>query len=264
MNNITKTFKRFCFILAGVAVSQFTYGQSYCTSNATIAADSEIHNVKLEGTSTTIDNNSSTGTGCETYTDFSSTVSAADLSAGSEYTVEVEYGTCSQWDYCRDISVYIDYNQDFSFSANEEVGSSFSCGYTTSNITFTIPCNVSTGKTRMRIVLDEFNGASACGTYFYGETEDYTVDISKPTALSSNFFAPDTAFVGTIVNFINGSSGNITNDWDIDNDGAYDYNTANAKHIYTATGTYSVKLRNYNCAGTDSTVKQIVIVNPTA
>ena len=104
----------------------------------------------------------------------------------------------------------------------------------------------------------------SCSSVLYGETEDYTIDLGVPSSLSSDFFLPDTAYVGTIVNLVNGSTGNITTSWDIGNDGSVEYTSEDAEHIFSSTGTYQVELRNYNCLGSDSTVKTIHIVSPTA
>ncbi len=199
---------------------------------------------------------------------------AFTLSSGSEYTITVGVDNVLNSSVRTYIGVWIDFNANGSYESSEFVtptsGININPG-TTRSWTFTVPCSVSTDPTRMRVRSNYGNSTAYRWTAsqsqsqgYYGETEDFAMDLALATGISSDFFLPDTAFVGTIVQMTNGSQGNITSSWDIDNDGSYDYISANAEHIYTATGTYEVKLRNYNCAGTDSTTKTIEIVNPTA
>ena len=47
------------------------------------------------------------------------------------------------------------------------------------------------------------NPASACGTYTWGETEDYTVNLQLPSSVSASFIAPSTAWIKTVVKFLN-------------------------------------------------------------
>ena len=79
-------------------------------------------------------------------------------------------------------SVWIDFNQDYSFSADELVYSNSSPidYYFDTNIS--IPANAMLGDTRMRIqkkasVNSPSGTATPCETFVYGEVEDYTVHI---------------------------------------------------------------------------------------
>ncbi len=235
--------------------------QTYCASNATSQFDSKCDRVELVGNTVTIDENSSAA-GCQVYTD-NTNVAAADLSPGGIYTVTITQGTCGG-NYTRRSNAWIDFNNDGDFTDPGEMLSNGS-GTGVNAITFTVPCNAVAGNTRMRVIVVEqgFNLTNPCGTYTWGETEDYTVDIQAPSGgLSSNFFAPDTAFVGTLVTFVNSNqSGYISHNWTVDGS---PYTTTNASHIFSSTGSYSVKLVSENCLGKDSTTKTVVIINPTA
>lgn len=82
--------------------------------------------------------------------------------------------------------VWIDFNQDLDFDdPGEEI---FSLASTlTSNIPVlvSIPADASTGSTRMRITMKYGSAPAACELYAYGETEDYTINITPmlPEAL---------------------------------------------------------------------------------
>ncbi|MFN5652914.1 MAG: GEVED domain-containing protein, partial [Flavobacteriia bacterium] len=84
--------------------------------------------------------------------------------------------------YSNATKVFIDYNRDGDFadpgenvytSAAAVAGPHFELG------TVTVPATALVGVTRMRVVNVETAPASinACGTYTWGETEDYIVNI---------------------------------------------------------------------------------------
>ena len=90
-----------------------------------------------------------------------------------------------------EIAVWIDYNNDFIFSSSERIAYVLVTA-TTGNIfpfTFTVPTSASTGSVRMRVRIS-YSGTGAnggapidpCGIATYGETEDYTVNITTSGA----------------------------------------------------------------------------------
>jgi hypothetical protein len=82
------------------------------------------------------------------------------------------------------VKIYIDYNQNGSFSdAGEEVyyNSGAIQGNNTGSIA--IPLTAVAGITRMRIVATEYYTPTATGLYDYGETEDYCINISAPPSV---------------------------------------------------------------------------------
>jgi hypothetical protein len=90
--------------------------------------------------------------------------------------------------------VWIDYNQDGDFT---DVGETvFNPGSSTSVINGTINISASaSGSTRMRIAM-QWNGIpSSCGTFQYGEVEDYTVSFDGSsggdTASAQHAYQPD-------------------------------------------------------------------------
>ena len=189
----------------GVSVCQ-TPNLVYCASGATSNLDSEIENVTLVGNSTTISNNTTNicTTGVNNYTAMS-----ADLQVGGSYTVAVEFGDCSdgaQYDGAG--GVWIDWNNDGDFlDVNETIGTvllAVSAGNVIQNFTINVPVGQSIGNYRMRIVQTEsatLGTLNPCGTFTYGSTEDYTVQVITaciPTQTVSSF-TPTSGPVGTEV-----------------------------------------------------------------
>lgn len=77
--------------------------------------------------------------------------------------------------YSENWTIWIDFNGDGRFDGNEQV---FNVGgYGAMSGTITIPSSAPKGKTRMRVVMSYGTSAQACGTFGYGEAEDYVVDI---------------------------------------------------------------------------------------
>jgi len=147
----------------------------YCDSGATSTYDSICEEVDLN----TIANN--TAGICATYSDF--TVISTDLVAGGTYPLSVVVGTCGGC-YSKWAKVFIDWNQDIDFDDPGEQAwtsgaSSSTCPQTFSG-TITVPVTATLGATRMRVVVREGGSETTtlpCGTFTWGETEDYTVNI---------------------------------------------------------------------------------------
>lgn len=142
---------------------------SYCTASANNTADERIGNVKFGSI-----NNTSTGTaGYENFTSVSTNVTR-----GTAYTISVTPVWTSTV-YSEAYAVYIDYNGDGDFTDSGELAWS-KTGSTTSPATgsITIPSTATIGSTRMRVMM-QYNSvpSSACGTYTYGQVEDYTLNI---------------------------------------------------------------------------------------
>ncbi|WP_299105747.1 GEVED domain-containing protein [uncultured Tenacibaculum sp.] len=75
--------------------------------------------------------------------------------------------------------VWIDYNQDGVFDANEVAFDAGSASNTAVNGTITVPNEASLGSTRMRVSMKYNSSPNACGSIGDGEVEDYTVNISN-------------------------------------------------------------------------------------
>ena len=151
---------------------------SYCISSATNNGSSEITNVSLGATFS-----NTSAVSHAVYTDFTQTVSPIDLQVGVATTVDIatSFTPTNTYNSAGYLKIFIDYNRDGDFDdANEEAfGGASQCS---GNVigALSVPYTVIAGNTAMRIVHAIYGSSTSvhpCGTYFYGETEDYVVNI---------------------------------------------------------------------------------------
>ena len=161
----------------------------YCSSGATSVADEEIFNVSF-GSLNNSSNCSTTATGvgsvAQSYSNYQS-VAAPNVEVLSSVSFSIQVGTCLN-QYPNRSAIFIDYNQNGVFETSEAVYSS-SIATTGAHIeagTITIPSGALTGLTGLRVITSEQGGpiTSACGTYSWGETEDYLINITPTTICS--------------------------------------------------------------------------------
>ena len=151
---------------------------SYCNSTATSAGYEEITNVTLGNL-----NNTSTASGAK-YTDFTQTVAPANLAPGANVSLSItsDFAPGYSSSYGCYVKMFIDFNRDGDFDDNlEEVFASSTTSSNTVTGNVFVPGNAIMGLTRMRVVFREGGSSSTtapCGTYSWGETEDYTVSIA--------------------------------------------------------------------------------------
>ncbi|WP_161555247.1 GEVED domain-containing protein [Dokdonia sinensis] len=159
----------------------------YCPLSGNDISEEYIGNVTIG----TINNTSTTdGTGYFDYT--SPTVAATDIEIGSTPQISVLKVWPTPATYNEAVTVWIDYNQDGDFEDDGETvvldGASTITPVDT-NFSAPVPNDAKLGNTRMRVSLQYSNTAgttfnTSCGTYNFGETEDYTVNIVAATACS--------------------------------------------------------------------------------
>ena len=160
-----------------ILVTTNSFINCYCTSTATSTSYGDIQRVELN----TIDNSS---TGCAgMYSDFTSI--STTLSPGVSYPMELDLVNCTSGTYSYGTRVWIDCDHNGQFDTYEMLHDSYNpvTYLATTNVPFniTIPSTALSGLTRMRIVIIESNTApTPCGTYTWGETEDYMVNITAP------------------------------------------------------------------------------------
>jgi len=145
------------FILTGKSGER-----DYCT--ASNGCDEYISNVALENINNT--------TGCDGYADYTDQV--VTMMAGSAYNITVTNGTPYSGDYC---GIWIDWNQNEVFDAEESVEVQGNPGYGPYTAAITPPPSALPGVTRMRIRIVYQEDPQPCGTSTYGETEDYSVSV---------------------------------------------------------------------------------------
>ncbi len=135
----------------------------------------------------TIDNVS--GNICANYSNFTNI--STTLSRGQAVNIIVTLGSCSQDSYPNTIKVFIDWNRDGDFDDESEnaATSAESVSNSAWQSRITVPSFANTnGALRLRIVTrvrleaettiqQSLNLTTSCGTYAYGETEDYAVIV---------------------------------------------------------------------------------------
>ena len=146
-----------------------------CSPSVTSACDEYIQNVTLN----TINNT----TACTTGGYAAYLNSSTSLTKGMQYSVTVTpaVGANIGQAYTNDeIAVWIDYNNDFTFSASEQVGYVLVAAGWNNQFNFTVPTTATTGAVRMRARISyQPDGAiDPCAVATYGETEDYTINIT--------------------------------------------------------------------------------------
>ncbi len=194
----------------------------------------------------------------EGYQDFSC-LNQTNLTIGTNYTLNVSTSPF----YFENVSVWIDYNNDGSFSTSEQVLNSVN-KLQTHTVVITPPATaVLNTPLRMRIIDESSSGYiinTACYTSYYGQCEDYTVKILSPTAPPiANFSQVVNSCQGT-VNFTDNTSGNPTSwIWNFGDGGAS--SQQNPTYTYANPGTYTVTLIAFNPFG-NSSQTSVVTVNP--
>ncbi len=146
---------------------------TYCASKGTSVAYEYVDLVQLGS----INRASGANAGYYNGTALSTTVAA-----GSAQTISLSAGFVGTA-YSEYFKVYIDYNQNGVFTDAGElvVNAAASSAATTRSFAFTVPATAKSGNTRLRVVLSDASATTSCGSYSYGETEDYTLTVSGGT-----------------------------------------------------------------------------------
>jgi hypothetical protein len=178
-------------LLITLSVSNNLNAQVYCTAAATSSADDEIFNVTFG----TLNNTSicgdlgGAGSIAYMYNNYTS-IAAPVVALGSNYPLSVTVGQCGSFAYSGYVGVWIDYNIDGDFlDAGEQVFMSASTTFALAGTVvtapggITIPPGATSGTTRMRVAARESGIPAPCGTFSWGEVEDYSVMILNPSPL---------------------------------------------------------------------------------
>lgn len=161
----------------------------YCGSNATSSVDTDIGQVSFGAMTNPAAPGPTTNnpTAFNTYSNFTATVPVQNYTQGIAYPITLRQVTSGNFFFAAYFNVFIDYNQDGVFDpVTERVFSGGPTGPTsqtpvTTSVggVITIPFSSFVGVTRMRVMLREGgnNTNPPCGTYTWGETEDYNINI---------------------------------------------------------------------------------------
>ena len=169
-------FKLFAICTCTFGVVNFSSAQ-YCSSSSIAASFCSTSLVSIGSL-----NNASSG--CANYSDYTSIYT--ELVLNSMYNLTIGLNNCSGFTSPKISNVYIDWNGNESFDVDEEVfhinaTSAIAANQTNFSTTITVPANAVQDTIRMRVVTvwsitDNTNDYS-CGTYGWGETEDYSLII---------------------------------------------------------------------------------------
>src|SRR6056297_3365466 len=219
---------------------------TYCTSQGNDASYEWISKVEI-GTYS----NSSGGAG---YTDF--TNETIELNAGQSYSITLTPGF-SNSTYQEYWKIWIDYNNDTTFTSDELAYDAGSTSSSAVSGTINIPSDVS-GLRRMRVSM-KYNGEqSACETFDYGEVEDYNVNISTGGGDTEAPTAPTNLTAGNVTETSvdlswDASSDNVGVDhYTVFQDGSSIGTTSNTSYSVTgltAATTYTFTVKAEDAAG---------------
>ena len=153
-------------------------GTATCASTST-ASGASVDNVTLSNL-----NFSPPANTCRSYTDYTAKAPAG-LPVGQTIPISIASSSCNASNNTRIISVYIDYNNDNTFEANELAYQSAASAGGTFNGSITVPTTAVVGNyARMRVIAEETSNPAAispCGSYGAGETQDYRVVFTNPS-----------------------------------------------------------------------------------
>ena len=218
----------------------------------------DIKNVKIGA----IDNT----TGLSPYSDYTSL--CADLNLGSANTMSVTYG--NSWGP-NSLFVWVDWNQDKSFSEDERVyfgkntdGDGFD------EFTLTVPVDAVEGYTVMRLRTAYSDNCDPCGTITYaGEVEDYAINVTNVTSKPYvNFSVTNTELeTDKSVIFSHLCDENVTSiQWNFTGGTPATSTDENPVVTYTTAGVYDVSLTVSNADGDNTELKTgyITVTEPAA
>ena len=177
--------KKLLLVLAlGVFASPIAKAQ-YCTSGATSLSDSQLAGIDFKGdNNTALDTVVPCSSNAPGLIDFTG-VDTVQVTIGNSYWVGYEIGTCGG-NYTQQFAVYADLNRDTVFQDSELLGyhTGLTVG-TVDSIQIEIPWYAQAGQTRIRIVNRETSLStpqSPCGTFTWGSTHDYILDVQGSAA----------------------------------------------------------------------------------
>jgi len=139
---------------------------TYCTAQGNNASEEWIASVTVGSFTKT--------SGSSQYSDYTSEI--VDVNRGSNsVSLSPAFSGSSYNEYWK---IWIDFNDDGDFNdAGEEVFDAGSATSSTVTGSMTVPSGAATGQHRMRVVMRYNAAPSACGSFNYGEVEDYTANV---------------------------------------------------------------------------------------
>lgn len=183
-----KAFSKLLLCISALSAGLTINAQTYCPSAAAFTSDEDIFNVSvgsLNNTSACGAVAPGTGSTAFRYSNYSGFLTAPNLVQASTYSLSVTVGQCGISSNSGIVGVWIDFNQNGTFTdLGENV---YMSPYTLIAIAgtslspaggITIPANATPGITRMRVTFTESaTNPAPCTNPTWGEVEDYDVNI---------------------------------------------------------------------------------------
>jgi PKD repeat protein len=193
--------------------------------------------------------------GASPYTDY--TYLTAHVTRGNSASVSLTPGFVSS-SYTEWWKIWVDYNGDHDFAdSGEEVFAG--SGSSTVSGSFTVPGSAPTGNTRMRVSMSYSTYPPYCGSFTYGEVEDYTINIVPdiPVPPVAAFTASSTTvIVGGSIAFTDQSTNDPTSwAWTFEGGTPSSSTSQNPTVQYNTVGTFDVALTATNSVGSDTETK---------
>ncbi|WP_158605886.1 GEVED domain-containing protein [Taibaiella sp. KBW10] len=285
---------RLALLSLAISATQISYAQitspaPYCAAgydDGFMPVPHYISNVKLGA----LNNTSGTTQYSGVHYAYYNTVTAPALIKGNSYPLSITHDGGVTIHF---VAVYIDFNHNNSFGdpgervLQQTINNNSVTNPSMANIT--IPATAATGITRMRVMVfedDEYTfvpgtnatpcTADAGGSFDWGETEDYNVNITGSSTGTSPVAAftvnATTGSTNTIFSFTDNSTNNPSaRSWSFSpNNVSYQAGgsatTTNPSVLFTTAGVYTVKLKVSNASGSDSMIKTdyITVSEPSA
>ncbi|MDP4724365.1 MAG: GEVED domain-containing protein [Crocinitomicaceae bacterium] len=191
-----------------------TNASAYPFSGAIYTGDEEIFNVTfgtLNNTSTCATTAPGAGSQNQKYANYAGVVSAPVVNPGQLVNWSVNVGTCGGW-YGVNLRIYFDWNLNGSFGDVGENPVNITAINGVNSGTITIPAAATVGTVRMRVIATEGVVPGPTGTYGWGETEDYCVQVAAAVncsgtpnnglaAISTASGCPNANFILSATNF---------------------------------------------------------------
>ncbi|MGG5598879.1 MBG domain-containing protein [Myroides sp. C8-3] len=171
--------RRDCGAVDGVSTwaGPFRFRTGYCIPTGATNNPDEILNFTLSN----LNNNSVPSEGTAGYKNYAGTVEPAVLDLGEAYVASLTSGRGSG---LHGAAIWIDYNNNLVFDANEQVsviGNTISPSTTVDFPSFTVPATVQPGLYRLRVQYHHNKPGADLDpcrlAHIYGETEDYRIEI---------------------------------------------------------------------------------------
>ena len=151
-------------------------GTAYCSSAATSNAGSKIDSIQLN-------NIKFSKTNADNYVD--NTALFVNGESNGSVSLFMKLSSADASNNNRFVKVFIDYNNNGVFDANELVHTSAAITNGDYSANFNLASNLIINQfTKLRVVVAEATAAAnvtACGTYTAGETQDYTLRVVNPS-----------------------------------------------------------------------------------